>query len=980
MKPIVLLILFSLLHPSFSKAKVSPKFLTQQKTGWVDSLMSKMSLDQKIGQLFMIQAYSNGKYTQPEELIKQIEKYEVGGIIFMQGSPTVQAKIANQFQKASKIPLLVAIDAETGLGFRLDSTINYPVQMALGAISSDTLIYKMGLEIGQQGRRLGIHMNMAPVCDINVNPDNPVINFRSFGEDKMQVARKSWLYAQGLQDAGMMAVAKHFPGHGDTQTDSHLGLPVITQSKIQLDSVELYPFSYLIRKGISAVMTGHLQVPALESNKKLPATLSAKIIAKKLVSDMGFEGLIITDAMNMKGVSNSYSSAESSVQALKAGNDMLEIVPRLDRAIDAVKLAVQSGEIPMSELDKKCRKILLAKSWLGLDKQRLVKTENLIADLNKPKYNLTKRLLQEQSLTVLQNQENLIPIQNLEKHKIASLVIGSDQVTPFQRMLSNYAAVDHFFAQKTITDLELDELVNQLKPYHLLIIGIQGMSMYPYRNFGISDQQIKLIARLKDKTTVNVFFGNPYALSIFPDLLKSAGLIMAYQDDPDLQELSAQLIFGATGASGKLPVTVKNIFPLYSGIKTEPIKRFKYTIPEEVGISSTFLKNKLDSLATLGIKNHAFPGCQLLVAKNGKVIVNASYGYFTYDSLTPVQPNQLYDLASVTKITAALPAIMKLYEEKKIDLDVPFSNYFPPFKKTNKSEMTFRDLLTHQARLQSGIPFWLEPGNFKNIRAGMFQDQPSANFQVRVSSGMYVRNDFKDIIISDIAKSPLRTKKEFLYSDLGFCLFPFVVENLTGTDFQVYIENEFYKPLGAISTGYKPYEHFPVEQIAPTENDDTFRKEQLQGFVHDELAALLGGVSGNAGLFSTANDIAKVMQMYLQEGYYGGKQYLSPSTMKEFTKVQFPQTKNHRALGFDKPRPGIYGQKNKFPAEDASTLSYGHTGYTGIFTWVDPANQTLFVFLSNRVYPTRRSTAIYDFNIRTEMHQAIYDAIRKGIQ
>lgn len=979
MKQIIVLIIFLSFQSFQLNAKVNPTFLTQRNSAWVDSLMNRLSLDQKIGQLFMIQAYSNNVNDQTEELLRQISNYEIGGIIFMQGSPVMQASICNQFQKASNVPLLVAIDAETGLGFRLDSTLNYPVQMALGAITNDTLIYKMGLEVGEQCRRLGIHMNMAPVCDINTNPENPVINYRSFGEDKIQVARKSWLYAQGMQDAGIIAVAKHFPGHGDTQTDSHLGLPVISQSKSQLDSIELFPFSYLINKGIGAVMTGHLQVPVLEPNKKLPATLSSKIIRKKLKNDLGFEGLVITDAMNMKGVANLYSSAESSVLALKAGNDMIEIIPRLDRAITAVKQAVLNGEISEAEIDEKCRKILAVKKWVGLDKQRIVQTKNLTQELNKSTYQLTKRLLQEQSLTVLQNLNDILPLKNLDTLKIASLVIGSEQVGSFQQMLDNYAEVDDFNISKTPSEQEIDELINQLKPYNLLILGIQGMSLYPYKRFGITDQQITLIHKLRDKKSVTVFFGNPYALSDFPETSNSDGLIMAYQDDEDVQEMAAQLIFGATGATGKLPVTVKNMFPRYSGIKTLATNRLKYTVPEEVGISSTFLKQKFDSLANDGIRNHAFPGCRVLVAKDGKVIFNTSYGYLTYDSIEAVQSNILYDLASVTKITAALPVIMKLYEEKKIDLDTPFSNYFIEFKNTNKSGISFRDILTHQARLQSSIPFWLEKGSTTKLRKGVFQDQPSDKYQVRVSSDLYVRNDFKNVIISDIIKSPLRTRKEYHYSDLGFSLIPFVAERITGTSFATYLDSEFLKPLGAVSMGYKPYERFPILQIAPTENDETFRNELLQGYVHDELTALLGGVSGNAGLFSTTNDLAKVMQMYLQNGYYGGKQYLAPATIKEFTKVQFPQSKNRRALGFDKPDPNIFNQNNRTPSKDASPSSYGHSGFTGVFTWVDPANQTLFVFLSNRVYPTRRNTAIYDLNIRTQMHQAIYDAIRKGL-
>ncbi len=946
---------------------------------WVDSLMNSLTIDQKIGQLFMIQAYSSEKQQKTDELLNLIDQFQVGGVIFMQGGPVAQAKITNKLQAASNVPLLVAIDAENGLGFRLDSTISYCAQMALGAIKNDTLIYRMGYEIGKQCRLLGIHMNMAPVCDININPANPIINHRSFGEDKIQVARKSWLYASGMQDAGIIATAKHFPGHGDTQTDSHLDLPVIQKTKNQLDSIELFPFSYLINKGISAVMTGHLQVPALEPNSKLPATLSSKIINKTLKSELGFNGLVITDAMNMRGISNLYSSAESSVKALKAGNDMIEIVPRLDRAIAAVKLAVQNKELTINEIDEKCRKILSIKKWLELDKQKLVQTDSLYQSLNTNSYQLTKRLLQEQSMTVLINEQNTIPLQRLDTLKIASLIIGDEEIIPFQRMLGNYTNIDHFNVGKNPSEPEIESLLNQLTPYNLVIIGISGMGLYPSRQFRISDQQISIFDKLMKPNSIVCFFGNPYALPIFKSISNSRSLIVTYQDDKDAQELAAQLIFGATSANGKLPVSVIDMFPINSGLNIQSIQRLKYTIPEEVNINSIYLSSKIDSLATLGITKKAFPGCQVLIAKEGKIIFTKSYGFFTYDKTIPVRNEDLYDLASVTKITAALPMVMKLYDEKKIDLDKPFAEYFKEFQNTNKSEMTFRDVLTHQGRLQSFIPFWLEPKSASKLRTGIFKDQPTDDYQIRISTNLYEKKDFKNQIINDIVKSPLWLHKEYHYSDLGFSLLPTIIERISGQPFQNYLNQEFYKSLGAVSTGYKPYEYFPITQIVPTEDDQTFRKEVLQGFVHDELAALLGGVSGNAGLFSNANDLAKVMQMYLQMGYYGGKQYILPSTISEFTKVQFPLTHNRRALGFDKPNPGISGQKNKFPAADASTASYGHTGFTGIFTWADPQNKLLFIFLSNRVYPSRRNSAIYDYNIRTEMHQAIYDAIKKGL-
>jgi beta-N-acetylhexosaminidase len=959
-------------------AKEYPRFLKYSNDHWVDSLMNTLTLDQKIGQLFMIQAYSNSKSQKTEELIKQIIRFHVGGIIFMQGGPLTQAKICNSFQKASNVPLLVAIDGETGLGFRLDSTLNYPVQMALGAVTNDTLIYRMGFEIGTQCRRIGIHMNLAPVCDINTNPTNPVINYRSFGEDKIQVARKSWLFSSGMQDAGVLATAKHFPGHGDTQTDSHFRLPVVNQSKSNLDTLELFPFSFLIDKGIGAVMTGHLQVPALEPNGKTPASLSSKIIKNKLKRDLGFEGLVITDAMNMNGVGKA-SSGELVVRALKAGNDMVEIVPNLERAILAVKLAVKSGVISKDEIDSKCRKILAVKKWLDLDRQKFIETTNLISDLNRNLYIQTKRQLFEKSLTVIENKNNILPIQRLDTLKIASLAIGSEQIVPFQKMLSNYTNVDHFYISKNPSEVEISKLLNQLKPYNLIITSIHGMGLYPSRRYGITDQQIRITERLDGQHTIFAFFGNPYALSNFPQIKNAQSLIVGFQDNKDVEELAAQLIFGATDSNAKLPVTVKGFYPIRSGIEIKNIKRLKYTLPEEVNINSGYLQHLIDSIAERGIKANAFPGCQVLIAKEGKVIYNKSYGFLTYDKTLLVQNDILYDLASVTKITAPLPVVMKLIDEKKIDLNAPFSNYFTEFKNSNKAEMTVRDVLTHQARLQSFIPFYLEPGTKSTIRKDVFKNRPSEQYQIRISKDMYVRNDFENQVIKEIVNSPLLPKKEFVYSDLGFSLLRFVTERLTGQSFQKYLNQEFYKPLGASSTGFKPYERFPIPQIAPTEDDQTFRKEQLQGYVHDEMAAVLGGISGNAGLFSNANDLAKVIQMYLQMGYYGGKQYISPATVNEFTKVQFPQTNNHRALGFDKPNPDLNGIKNKIAAADASFESYGHSGFTGTFTWMDPENQLLFIFLSNRVYPSRNHSAISDLKIRPAIHQAIYDAIKKGL-
>jgi beta-glucosidase-like glycosyl hydrolase/CubicO group peptidase (beta-lactamase class C family) len=983
MKRIIILpflFFFALLN---SKAQnVPPDFMNFLNAPWVNKQLDSLTLDEKIGQLFMIQAYSNKDAKHVEELLTQVATCKPGGVIFMQGSPIAQAQITNQLQAASKVPLLVAMDAEWGLGFRLDSTLKYPVQMALGAITNDSLIFRMGQEIGHQLRRIGVHMNMAPVCDVNVNPQNPVINYRSFGESPEAVARKSWLYASGMQHAGVMAVAKHFPGHGDTQTDSHADLPVLSQSAGRLDSVEMAPFRYLVNHGISSVMTGHLQVPEFESNSRLPASLSASVIQKKLLNDLEFKGLVISDAMNMAGVTKNFRPGEAAVLAIKAGNDMLEILPNLESAIKAVKEAVQSGEISEAEIDQKCRKVLAAKHWLGLDHDGPVQTQGLTLYLNNPVFEATKRQMQKESLTVLTNENDFLPLRRLDTLKLASLSLGAESLTDFQAMLSNYTAIDPFNIGKNAPASELEKIKKQLWKYNLIIVGIHNLGLNPPRNFGISETQIQMLRNLQDKKLVVVYFGNPYGLKYLPESKNAQSLVVTYQENTEAQELAAQLIFGAIDCNGKLPVSVENLFPAGTGISIKNIGRLAYALPEEKGIDSRFLIHKIDSLAQLGIRQKAFPGCQVVIAQNGAIILRKSYGYFTYDQKQPVTNETLYDWASITKITGPLPALMKLYDQGLIRLDDQFSTYWPAFRNTEKQQITFREILSHQSRLTPYAEFWTKTlqKNKQPIHT-ILREFPSEDFPLRVCSSLYVSKKYPDQIYDEIKNSKLLPAPTYEYTDLGFILFPKVIENLSGMNYEQFLKINFYDRLGVSSVGYNPLNRFPVSQIAPTELDDIFRKELLQGYVHDESAALLGGVSGNAGLFGTANDLAKIMQMYLQHGYYGGQQFISSETVNAFNRVQFPQNNNRRGLGFDKP-----GLQNKFvkpekayPTAEVSAESFGHSGFTGTFTWADPQTQTVFVFLSNRVYPTRKNTKLSDLNIRPAMLQSIYEAQEKGL-
>ena len=963
----------------FNLSAIEPPFTQFKNDSWVNLQLNQLTLEEKIAQLMMVTVYPNQNDGSKANILQQIKEHKPGGILVMQGTPVKTSKWINEFQAASATPLLVAIDGEWGLKMRIDSTIIYPYAQAIGAVQDTTFIYNMGRDFGFQFRQMGIHMNFAPVADVNTNPNNPVINFRSFGEDKNNVAEKAWMLAKGMQDAGVIPVAKHFPGHGDTKTDSHLALPLIDHSKKRMDEIESYPFRYLANKGISGIMSGHLNIPAID-NSGIPSSLSRKIITDYLKTEIGFTGFVVTDAINMQGVRTETGNPE--LEALKAGNDLIEFVPDIKKAIESVKLAVEKGELSEAEINEKCRTVLALKRWANLNEYEPAETKNLTARLNSPYYEITSRKLIQGSLTVLKN-DNVLPVQKLETLKIASVIIGENKISSFQKMLANYTKTDHFFFPKNGTEKDWIKLRKKLDNYNLVIAGINGINLFPSRKYGSNEIQRKVVSEIvKETNSIFVFFGNAYALKHFDNIHHSEGLVLAYQDNQLTQELAAQLIFGGIAATGKLPVTIDKRFVLNDGISVKKNDSFSYTIPEETGISSKLLEQKIDSIATLGITEDAFPGCQVLIAKNGNIVFHKCYGYQTYNNIQKVEKDNIYDWASVTKVTGPLPALMKLVDEKKINLDAPFSKYWLDFKNTDKENLSVREILAHQGRLASWISYWQITQTKKGeLDKKVFKTRPTNKFDVRVSEKLYMNHNFRKTMYDTIRKSELLPRKKYLYSGLSFYLYPDIISNFTGQSYESYLKNTFYKPLGASTITFNAYKHFPLKRIIPTETDDFFRNEILRGFVHDEGAAMMGGISGNAGLFGTTNDLAKLFQMYLQKGYFGGRRYISEETINEFTHIQYPDNKNRRGLGFDKPL--IDNDKNQledaYPAVNSSKYSFGHSGYTGTFAWADPDNELLFIFMSNRVSPTRENQKLYQLNIRTAMHQAIYDSIKTGI-
>jgi beta-glucosidase-like glycosyl hydrolase/CubicO group peptidase (beta-lactamase class C family) len=951
---------------------IKPPFEGKNKA-WVDSVMKQLTPDQRIGQLFMVAAYSNKPKAHQDEITRLIKDSQIGGLIFMQGGPVREAKLCNYYQQISNVPLMISIDGEWGLSMRLDSTQAFPKQMTLGAIQNDSLIYSMGKEIARQCRRMGIQVNFAPVVDVNNNASNPVINMRSFGENKYKVASKGMAYMKGMQDAGVLSNAKHFPGHGDTDSDSHKTLPTILHSRERLDSLELYPFQELIKNGLGSVMVAHLYVPALDSTKNRPTTLSSAVVTTLLKEQMGFRGLVFTDALNMKGISAHEQPGHVDVKALLAGNDVLLFAEDVPVAIQHIKKAIEEKKITQEEIDRRCRKILEAKAWLGLKKTPKIPLSNLYADLHTPTSELLRRQLTEASMTVLENKE-IIPLQNLEKQTIASLSIDDKSASAFNQQLNLYAKVDGFEVEKEHLHTHQHALIEKLKKYDVVIIGIHNPKNTMSKSAGMTTAVSQLISALQKHSKVIIsLFANPYSLSSLDASVTPEGLVVAYEDNALSQEVAAQVLFGGVKANGQLPISVGTRYKSGTGKTLSEIIRVKYTQPEAVGIKSADL-TAVDSIARYAIRMKATPGCQVLIAKNGNIIYNKAFGSHTYAASSPaVKTTDLYDIASVTKVASSTMAIMRLTDEKYIDIDKTVGDYIPLLKSTNKGGMRLRDLLAHQAGLPAWIPFYTRTISNDKVRQRFYRKEPSDSFSLKVAEHMYLRSDYPDSMLSQIAACEVSRNKEYKYSDLGYYFFKYIIEHHTGKGLDQYVDSVFYKPLGLDRITYNPLNKFSKEDIIPTEQDNLFRKQLIHGYVHDQGAAMLGGVGGHAGIFANASDLATLFQMVLNKGTYGGKRYLSQATIDEFIRCQFCENENRRGLGFDKPEMN-YGKTGP-TCKCVSAMSFGHTGFTGTIAWVDPEEQLIYIFLSNRVNPDAENKKIQTLATRVEIQEAIYKAI-----
>ena len=960
----------------FVKRNPLPEFLKGQ-VPWADAVIDSMSLDEKIGQLFMVAAYSNKGSEHQAELEKLIKEQHIGGLIFFKGNPTAQAKMCNELQAMSKTPMMIAMDAEWGMAMRLDSTVKYPKQMTLGAIRNDTLIYAMGNALADEMHRMGVQINFAPVVDVNNNPNNPIIGYRSFGENKYKVASKSAAYMKGMQDRHLFTTAKHFPGHGDTDADSHKELPVIMHGKERLDTLELFPFRHLMARQLSGVMVAHLYIPALDSTPNLASTLSPLVVKDLLRKEMGFEGLAFTDALNMKGVSKYFSPGEVDLKALLAGNDVLLFPEDVPLAVQKIKEAIAEGIISREEITRICYRILKAKSWMGLNEYHPIDTKNLTADLNNYHSTRLRELLYENSLTVLKNDENIIPYQLTDEKKSAVLTFGGSG-NDFVTALTKYGEFKEYFLPSNPSKAQMKSMLKKIKDIDRLVISVRGLNNNPKTDFGLSDNAVTLIDSLNGsyETTV-VYFGNPYGLRKMTKAISLEGLIVTYEDNKTTARKAADLLYGYAKGNGQLPVSIGGIFKEGEGLSVN-LNRPYEVLPEEVGINSYWL-NDIDSIVQEGLDERAYPGCVVMMAKEGKIFYSKAFGYHTYDEEKPVQIDDIYDIASITKIVASVSSIMKLQGEGLLDVDKTLGDYLPEISDTSLyKDMVIRDILTHQAGLIPWIPFYLRTVKKGEPSPRYYSATKRDSFQVEVAKDMYLVQSQKDSLMTRILETKLRDKRDYKYSDLGYYFMREIIERLTKQPLNEYAAKSFYQPMGLESIGYLPMQRFPLDRIVPTEYDMYFRKQEIHGYVHDPGAAMLGGVGGHAGVFSDGRDLLSMMQMFLDYGKFDNKKYLDSSIVKRFSTCQFcngSTKENRRGIGFDKPNrhngPG--------PTCDCVSFeSFGHSGFTGTLAWADPVEDITYIFLSNRIYPSAKNKKLIKMNIRTHIMEVVYSALEKS--
>ena len=945
-------------------------FAQSEEDRWVDSVFSSLTIEQKMGQLVNIRANQPNKDFDVK-VDEYIEKYNIGGVTFFRTDAESLLEKANEWQSKAQTPLMVAIDGEWGIGMRINDGLSYPYQMTLGAIADNSLIEEMGQQIAEQCERLGVNVNFAPTVDVNNEPNNPVIGFRSFGEDPGNVARKGAAYALALQNNRVLPSMKHFPGHGNTSTDSHHALPIIKNSLEEIEKIELAPFKHLIEKGVKGAMVGHLYFPALEPVENQSSSLSKIIVTDLLKEKMNYDGIIFTDGLEMKGAYNGMDPDSVCLQAIMAGNDVLLLPINVEASLKIIIDAAKNDDKVRNRVEESCKKILRHKYQLGLNNYKAKSSDRLNNDLHQNKYYVLKQRLYNEAVTMLMNKKEILPLNKDDNKKIAVVTFGKDN--SIAKSLTGHGFKNtSFLFDKNTSEEEMKRCVKQLKSYDYVIVNIRNTSNSPSKDYGITPNMLTFLKSLPKGNDVIVnIFGSPYAVDKFSFKKNVQALLVGYEDNEMVANAIIDIIVGKSSPKGKLPVSLK-AYKCGYGMSYK-----NHLSPETLSMAliDNVYTRKVDSVVNDAIEKKALPGCQVLAMKDGKIIYEKNFGKFTYEGECNVDSDAIYDVASLTKLFASTFALMKLYDEGKIDLNATLGSFFPYLNQSDKGDIRLIEFLTHQSGMTSWIPIYKMTLDEKgNPDMELFRKSIDETHTLRVAENLYLSDDFVYQIYDTIMKSPLKEKK-YKYSDIGFYFVPAIVESLTNQSFESYLEESFYSPLNLNHTCFCPLLYIEKDKIAPTENDTYFRHQLLCGDVHDQSAALFGGVSGHAGLFSNARDLAVMMQLLLDGGYANGTQFISEETINYFNSTPFADNENRRGIGFDKPDLDP-DAKYYTPSKQSSMRSFGHSGFTGTFAWADPENNLIVIFLSNRVYPNSNNNKLSDLNIRTIVHDLFYDAVK----
>ena len=948
--------------PTASSKKL-PYFL-RSSDEWAQDKLLNLSLEEKIAQSFMVPVWPNRGERDLKRVDSLISNYNVGGIIVFQGTPSEAKSSISQLKNKSKLPLLVGIDAEWGSAMRLWPQDNFPYQLTMGAANDAKQTEIIASAMADELIDLGVNLSFSPVMDVNTNPDNPIIGFRSFGASPTRVGNLGSAMIKGLERKNVLSCMKHFPGHGDTDVDSHLELPTINKTAQEIEIIDATPFKIGRLAGASAVMMAHLNVPALDDSGT-PSSLSRKIIHDYLKKKLKFDGLIISDALNMKAVSEKYGQADVAAKAYYAGNDILLYPLEVENAIQLIVKMVENGEMTTEEVDERCLKILRAKyhTEVAENKRELVQPEKL---------EYARMAIAEKSLTVLKD-KNAFPLKDVNSN-ILVVNIGSNDNSFLERSMSYLPQKpDYIHAYSAEEVLRLHE--EKIKTYDYVFFNIYASNMWPFNDYFYPKGWREMLRSIPEEPITFVgLFGNPYAVNDSSLFNKVNGVTLCYENSPYSTERYAQLVFGAFQPKNGLPVNLHNQYDEGFKIELPKASRLKYTVPEELNADRNLLA-QIDSIAINGIREKAFPSCQIVAAKDGKVFYQKSFGHHTYDSLTTVDNSSIYDLASITKVAATTISLMQLQDQNKFSLNSRLKKYRPDFyENSSHGNIKVKEMLAHQAGLTPWIPFYLKTVHDGQPLPQFYSQLPNDSVGTQVAENLYIQNTYEDYMMSRILTTRIKPGNKYKYSDVGYYHLKQIIEEITDEKLNEFVLNSFYKPMGLTTMRYLPLNYFDKNRIVPTEQDNYFRNQLVHGHVHDMGAAMTGGVNGHAGLFSNATDLTALMQMLLNGGVYGGVKYLEKETIEEYTSCQFCP-KNRRGAGFDKPVTDLDGG----PTCDLVSLkSFGHSGFTGTYTWADPEHGINYTFLSNRVYPSAENWKIVKMNIRTDIQRLIYESVGVG--